>query len=86
MDILSTFGNNVRKFRTERHLSQEAFAEKCGLHRTYISAVERHKRSISLNNIQKIADALDIDTYQLFVERHPSLKTRTQHYLHRPMC
>ncbi len=68
MDILSVFGNNVRRYRLDRHLSQEAFAEKCGLHRTYISAVERHKRSISLNNIQKIANALDIETYLLFID------------------
>lgn len=68
MDILATFGDNVRRYRLEKHMSQEAFAEKCRLHRTYISAVERHKRSISLNNIQKIADALEVDTYLLFVE------------------
>lgn len=74
MDILAVFGDNVRKFRLERKLSQEAFADKCGLHRTYISAVERHKRSISLNNIQKIADALEIDTYRLFLEPDSSDK------------
>lgn len=68
MDILGVFGDNVRRYRQEKHLSQEVFAAKCGLHRTYISAVERHKRSISLNNIQKIADALEIETYKLFVE------------------
>ncbi len=68
MDILAVFGDNVRKYRLGLRLSQEAFANKCGLHRTYISAVERHKRSISLNNIQKIADALEIDTYKLFLE------------------
>ena len=68
MNILVVFGDNVRRYRIERKLSQEAFAKKCGLHRTYISAVERHKRSISLNNIQKIADALNIDTYLLFLE------------------
>lgn len=68
MKILDVFGDNVRRYRLEKQFSQEAFAEKCGLHRTYISAVERHKRSISLNNIQKIADALEIDTYLLFVE------------------
>lgn len=81
MDILATFGDNVRKYRLERHLSQEVFAEKCGLHRTYISAVERHKRSISLNNIQKIADALDIDTYLLFLEpnmTHPRIQRHRQ--------
>ena len=68
MDILGIFGDNVRHYRLEKHLSQEAFAAKCGLHRTYISAVERHKRSISLNNIQKIANALEIETYLLFLE------------------
>ena len=61
MDILNVFGDNVRMYRLGENMSQEAFAEKCGLHRTYISAVERHKRSISLNNIQRIADALDVD-------------------------
>ena len=68
MKILDVFGDNVRHYRLEKQMSQEAFAAKCGLHRTYISAVERHKRSISLNNIQKIADALEIDTYLLFLE------------------
>ncbi len=68
MNILEVFGDNVRHYRIERKLSQDAFAKKCGLHRTYISAVERHKRSISLNNIQKIADALSVETYLLFVE------------------
>lgn len=68
MDILQVFGDNVRKYRVVRRLSQEQLAERCGLHRTYISAVERHKRSISLNNIQRIANALEIDPYLLFME------------------
>ena len=75
MDILGVFGDNVRKYRQERHLSQEVFAQKCGLHRTYISAVERHKRSISLNNIQKIADALEIETYKLFLENNSAARS-----------
>ena len=49
-------------------LSQEAFADKCGLHRTYISAIECYRRSIALENVQRIADALGIDTYKLFIE------------------
>ena len=68
MDIVNVFANNVKKYRTESGLSQEAFAEKAGLHRTYISAIEREKRSIALDNVQKIADALEIETYLLFIE------------------
>lgn len=67
MDIISVFANNVKKYRKKKGLSQEAFAEKAGLHRTYISAIEREKRSISLDNVQKIANALEIETYLLFI-------------------
>ena len=58
MDIVKVFGTNLKKYRTQKGLSQEKFAEKCGLHRT----------CISLENIQRIADALEIETYLLFVE------------------
>ena len=68
MDIIKVFADDVRYYRTQVGLSQEAFAEKCGLHRTYISAIECYRRSISLENIQRIADALEIDTYKLFME------------------
>lgn len=68
MDIIKVFGDNVKKYRTKIALSQEAFAEKCDLHRTYISAIECYRRSISLENIQKIADALEIEAYKLFIE------------------
>ena len=68
MDIVKVFGTNLKKYRTEKKLSQEKFAELCGLHRTYISDVECFRRSISLENIQKIAEALEIETYKLFVE------------------
>ena len=68
MDILKVFGTNLRKYREEKNISQEKFAEMAGLHRTYISDVERFQRSISLGNVQKIADALEIETYFLFKE------------------
>ena len=68
MDIVQVFGTNVKRYRQAMGISQEAFAEKSGLHRTYISAIECFRRSISLENIQRIADALEIDTYKLFVE------------------
>lgn len=68
MDIVKVFGNNLKKYRTAQNISQEVFAEKCGMHRTYISAIECYRRSISLENIQRIADALGIETYKLFIE------------------
>lgn len=68
MDIVRVFGTNLRKYRNTQNLSQEKFAEKCGLHRTYISDIECFRRSISLENVQKIADALEIETYKLFIE------------------
>lgn len=67
MRLLQVFSNNLRKYRNASGLSQEAFANKAGLHRTYISALECGKRSIALDNIEKIADALEIDAYLLFV-------------------
>lgn len=68
MDIIKVFGSNVKAYRQRIGLSQEAFAEKCGMHRTYISAIECFRRSISLENIQKIAYALEIEPYQLLLE------------------
>lgn len=68
MDIVRVFGNNLKSYRTALGLSQEAFAEKCGLHRTYISAIECYRRSIALENVQRIADALEIKPYKLFLE------------------
>lgn len=67
-DIVKVFADNLKKYRCRMGLSQEAFASKCGMHRTYISAIECYRRSISLENIQRIADALEIETYQLFLE------------------
>lgn len=69
MDIINVFAYNLKKYRTLKGLSQEAFAKMSGLHRTYISAIERKKRSISLDNVQKIANALEIDTYLLFIDK-----------------
>lgn len=75
MDILKVFASNVKKYRNIMGLSQEAFSEKAGLHRTYISAIEREKRSIALDNVQKIADALEIETYKLFMDSDEIDKT-----------
>ena len=68
MVLLKVFGKNLRRYRTEKHLSQERLAELCDLHRTYISDIERGQRNISLGNVQKIAEALGIEPYKLFLE------------------
>lgn len=70
MDIVRVFGSNLKKYRTALGLSQEAFAEKCGLHRTNISAIECYRRSIALENVQRIANALEIEPYKLFLEEN----------------
>lgn len=68
MNIVEVFGRNLRHFRLEQGLSQEKFSELCGLHRTYISDIECCQRNISLVNAQRIADALGIDVYKMFIE------------------
>lgn len=68
MNILKIFGDNLKHYRLLKNLTQEELAFKSGLHRTYISSIERYNRSISLENIQKLAVALEIDAYQLLKE------------------
>ncbi|MSR57595.1 MAG: XRE family transcriptional regulator [Planctomycetaceae bacterium] len=58
MDVLFRFGQRVRERRTALGLSQEAFADRCKLDRTYISGIERGKRNLALRNIDAIAKAL----------------------------
>lgn len=65
MSLIHIFATNVRKYRTEKGISQETLAELSGLHRTYISAVERERRNISIDNIENIAAALDVEPYKL---------------------
>jgi len=65
-NIQLKFGNRVRSLRTTTGLSQEKFALKIGMDRTYYASVETGKRNISLNNIQKIAEGLDISLSELF--------------------
>lgn len=64
--FLESFGQKLKKQRNAKGLSQEKLAEISGLHRTYIGAVERGERNISLNNIKVIADALKIEIKELF--------------------
>ena len=59
------FGNNIRRLRTDLGWSQEKLAEACGLHRTYVGAVERGERNVSLENIVEIALALGVKPAEL---------------------
>ncbi len=60
---------NVLRFRTERGWTQEELAYEAGLHRTYISQVEKGTRNVSIDTIECIVAALDIDVRELFVAR-----------------
>ncbi len=66
MKILSEFGDVVRAERIKRNLSQEELADLCGLHRTYIGMIERAEKNITLVNISKIANALNLKIRDLF--------------------
>ncbi|AEP12517.1 helix-turn-helix domain-containing protein [Chloracidobacterium thermophilum] len=64
-DILVRFGARVRELRLSKGYSQESFAAKCGLDRTYIGGIERGERNLALRNIENIAKALDISLSEL---------------------
>lgn len=60
-------GKRIREIRTNLNLSQEAFAEVVGLHRTYIGQIERAEKNMTLKNIHKICHALKIDPKDLLI-------------------
>jgi transcriptional regulator with XRE-family HTH domain len=64
--ILLKFGKKVRDERIKLGLSQEELAARAGLHRTYIGMIERAEKNITLENIEKIAEALGTNIKNLF--------------------
>lgn len=66
MNIKEKIGNRIRQLRQEKHLSQEVFADLCELDRTYISSIEKGKRNVSIINLEKIANSLNINLSTLF--------------------
>jgi transcriptional regulator with XRE-family HTH domain len=70
-DIRERFGDAVRDRREALALTQEELADRAGIHRTYLSDVERGTRNVSLVNVERISDALDVELSELFraVER-----------------
>ena len=67
--IRAILSENIKKYRLSSNISQEELAYRCGLHRTYISDVERGTRNISVDNIEKIAVALNVTPSDLLKER-----------------
>lgn len=65
-EVLIKFGQKVRSERLKRNWSQEELASRAGVHRTYIGMIERAEKNITLENIEKMAKALNISISHLF--------------------
>ena len=66
MDIRVNLGKRIKEIRLNKKLSQEALAFKSQLNRTYINGIENGRRNVSIINIHKIANALDVSLTELF--------------------
>lgn len=64
-EIQVKFGKKIKNIRNKKGFSQEKLASKSGLHRTYISDIERGDRNVSIRNIEKIAKALGVKPSEL---------------------
>lgn len=64
-DLQRTVGRNVRAWREQRGISQEALADLVGVHRTYMGGIERGERNLSLKSLERLADALGVDALDL---------------------
>jgi transcriptional regulator with XRE-family HTH domain len=66
--LLRALGQRIRELRTEQGYSQEGFADKCGVHRTFMGTVERGESNLSFQNIVKVATTLGVPLSKLFSE------------------
>jgi transcriptional regulator with XRE-family HTH domain len=75
-DLQRTVGQNLRRYREDRGLSQEAFADVVGVHRTYLGGLERGERNLTLRSLERIAEVLRLDPRRLLEEPSPRRRTR----------
>jgi transcriptional regulator with XRE-family HTH domain len=64
-DLQRTLGANLRRIREQRGLSQEAFADAVGVHRTYMGGLERGERNLTLKSVERIASWLEVEALEL---------------------
>jgi len=64
-DLQKTVGRNLRAYRLKRGLSQEAFADVLGVHRTYMGGVERGERNLTLKSLERMAEQIGVEPLQL---------------------
>jgi transcriptional regulator with XRE-family HTH domain len=69
--LTATLAANIRAFREANSLSQEEFADMCGLHRTYVGSVERGERNVTLSTLEVFASVLGVSVPQLLTEKTP---------------
>jgi transcriptional regulator with XRE-family HTH domain len=68
-DLQRTVGRNLKAHREARGLSQEAFADVLGVHRTYMGGVERGERNLTLQTVEKLAEQIGVDALVLLSDR-----------------
>ncbi|MHB8642342.1 MAG: helix-turn-helix domain-containing protein [Gaiellaceae bacterium] len=66
-DLQRVLGRNLRAYRMDRGLSQEAFADELGVHRTYIGGLERGERNVTLRTVEKLAEQIGVDPVDLLI-------------------
>lgn len=68
-DLQQAVGRNLRAYRAAKGLSQEAFADVLGFHRTYMGGIERGERNLTLKSVERIAEHIDVDPLTLLNAR-----------------